>query len=130
MRLQFNEWIISHAKSGIRAGRAGIRSSAGLKYEADYFNTAYGPSEEYPSPYHGIILCQGTTDWRWHGKTRVYRYHIEDPIFFEQSIKVTIEHGHAHKLTNDYASTAYWYQTKPHAPFLPMLPVEQRLPRL
>jgi len=96
----------------------------------DYFNTAYGPSEEYQSPYHGIILCQGTADWRWRGKTSVYRYHIEDPIFFEQSIKVTIEHGHANKLTNDYASTAYWYQTEPHTLFPPMLPVEQRLPRL
>ena len=26
-------------------------------------------------------------------------------------------------------STAYWYQTEPHAPFPPLLPVDQRLPR-
>jgi hypothetical protein len=42
---------------------------------------------------------------------------------------VTIEHGHANHLSHDFASTAYWYQTEPHAPFPMMLPIEQRLPR-
>jgi hypothetical protein len=96
----------------------------------DYFNTAFAPKQEYSAPYHGIILYQGTEDWQWRGKNTLYRYHIEDPIFFEHSIKVTIEHGHANKLTNDYASTAYWYQAEPHQPFPPMLSVEERLPRL
>lgn len=96
----------------------------------DYVNTAFAPTQEYSAPYHGVILWQGTADWRWRGKNSVYRYHIEDPVFFEKSIRVTIEHGHANKLTNDYASTAYWYQTEPHKPFPPLLPVEQRLPRL
>jgi len=96
----------------------------------DYFNTAYAPSEEYQAPYHGVILNQGTVDWPWRGKHTLYRYHIEDPIFFEKSIRVTIEHGHANKLTLDYSSTAYWYQTEPHQPFPVLLPVIQRLPRL
>jgi hypothetical protein len=96
----------------------------------DYFNTAFCPTQEYHSAYHGVILNQGTPDWQWRGKNTVYRYHIEDPIFFEQSIRVTIEHGHANKLTNDYSSTAYWYQTEPHQPFPALLPVEARLPRL
>jgi hypothetical protein len=95
----------------------------------DYFNTAYCPTQEYHAPYHGLILYQGTGDWKWRGKNTLYRYHIEDPIFFERSIRVTIEHGHANKLSNDYASTAYWYQTEPHKPFSPMLPVQERLPR-
>jgi hypothetical protein len=96
----------------------------------DYFNTAFAPTQEYHAPYHGLIICQGTPDWPWRGKQTLYRYHIEDPIFFEQSIRVTIEHGHANKLTLDYSSTAYWYQTEPHAPFPALLPVSQRLPRL
>ncbi len=95
----------------------------------DYVNTAFAPTEEYSAPYHGVILWQGTDDWRWRGKNTIYRYHVEDPIFFEQSIRVTIEHGHGNKLSNDYSSTAYWYQTEPHQPFPPMLPVEARLPR-
>jgi hypothetical protein len=96
----------------------------------DYFNTAYAPTQEYHAPYHGLILYQGTDDWRWRGKNTLYRYHIEDPIYFEKSIRVTIEHGHANKLTLDYSSTAYWYQTEPHKPFAPLPPVAGRLPRL
>jgi hypothetical protein len=60
----------------------------------------------------------------------MYRYHIEDPIAFEKSIRVSIEHGHANKLSNDYSSTAYWYQVEPHGPFPKLLPVAARLPRL
>lgn len=96
----------------------------------DYFNTAYAPTQEYHAPYHGIILYQGTDDWRWRGKNTLYRYHIEDPVYFDRSIRVTIEHGHANKLALDYSSTAYWYQTEPHKSFEPLLPVAQRLPRL
>ncbi len=96
----------------------------------DYFNTAFGPHQEYSAPYHGIILYQGTDDWQWRGKNTVYRYHIEDPIFFERSIKVTIEHGHANKLTLDMSSTAYWYQTEPHLSMPPLPPLAARLPRL
>jgi hypothetical protein len=40
---------------------------------------------------------------------------------------VTIEHGHANHLADDWASTAYWYQLLP-SPTLSILPVEQRLP--
>lgn len=95
----------------------------------DYFNTAFCPTQEYHAPYHGVTLYQGTQDWKWRGKNSVYRYHVEDPIFFEESIRVSIEYGHGNSLTNDYSSTAYWYQAEPHAPFPEMLPVAQRLPR-
>lgn len=49
--------------------------------------------------------------------------------FFEKSIRVTIEHGHANKLSKDYASTAYWYQSEPHKPFSPIPAVSKRIPR-
>lgn len=95
----------------------------------DYFNTAFCPHEEYNSPYHGVTVCSGDVEWPWRGKNSVYRYHIEDPIYFEESIRVTIEHGHGNSLSNDYSSTAYWYQTEPHLPFQPLLAVKDRLPR-
>lgn len=91
----------------------------------DYFNTAYCPAQEYCSPYHGVILPGGPN---WSGKITLYRYHIEDPIYFQKSIRVTVEHGHANRRSDDYSSTAYWYQEEPHRPFAPMLPVEARLP--
>jgi hypothetical protein len=95
----------------------------------DYFGTAWSPQQEFCAPYHGLPLTSGTPDWPWGGKHSMYRFHIEDPVHFLESIRVTIEHGHANHLSHDFSSTAYWYQTEPHAPFPPMPPVEQRLPR-
>jgi hypothetical protein len=74
----------------------------------DYFNTAWCPSEAYSAPYHGITLPGGPN---WSGEISLYRFHIEDPITFERSIRVTIEHGHANKRSDDWSSVAYWYQT-------------------
>ncbi|MDH6363857.1 hypothetical protein M2139_000840 [Enterococcus sp. PF1-24] len=91
----------------------------------DYFNTAWCPTEEYQSPYFGLLLGG---DANWGGKISTYRYHIEDPVMFEKSIKVTIEHGHNNHRSDDYSSTAYWYQTEPHQTFNDILPVEERLP--
>jgi hypothetical protein len=104
----------------------------------DYFNCAYSPSEEYCAPYHGYQLVSHPRELLtpssilrpirdYSGKTTMYRFHVEDPITFRKSIRVTIEHGHANALSNDYSSIAYWYQTEPHKPFT-ILPVDQRLP--
>lgn len=92
----------------------------------DYFNTAWCPAEPYSAPYHGITLPGGPN---WSGKISLYRFHIEDPVYFSTSIKVTIEHGHANRRSDDLSSTAYWYQAEPHRPFPPLLPVAERLPR-
>jgi hypothetical protein len=91
----------------------------------DYFNTAFCPNEEFAGPYAGLTLVEKKN---WSGKTTMYRFHVEDPITFEKSIKVTIEHGHANDLANDYSSTAYWYQTEPHAAFPTLPPSADRLP--
>jgi len=103
-------------------------SSHGIGTE-DYFNTAYSPEEEFCTPYHGITVYSGTKEWPLKGKNSLYRFHIEDPIYFERSIRVSIEHGHANNLGNDYSSTAYWYQTEPHRPFGAFPRTEERLPR-
>jgi hypothetical protein len=92
----------------------------------DYFNTAYCPAVKYDSPYHGLTLPGGPN---WSGKSSYYRFHIEDPIHFRKSIRVTIEHGHNNNRADDLSSTAYWYQLEPHKRFPPLLPVEERLPR-
>lgn len=92
----------------------------------DYFNTAFCPTQEYNAPFHGITLPGGKN---WSGKISYYRFHILDPIYFQKSIKVTIEHGHANRRSDDISSTAYFYQTEPHKKFKPLLSVEQRLPR-
>ena len=57
-----------------------------------------------------------------------YRFHVEDPRAFGESIRVTIEHGHVNKRSEDYSSVAYWYYAEPHKPFS-IPPVEERIPR-
>ncbi len=94
----------------------------------DYFGAAWGfPSGEYAGPYHGISL--GSDVQEHAGKWSLYRWHVEDPIRFTESIKVTFEHGHANDQSNDYSSVAYWYQLHPHAPLPELPPVEERLPK-
>ncbi len=64
------------------------------------------------------------------GRYCLYRWQIEDPYTFRRSIKVTIEHGTANCRSDNYYSTAYWYQTEPHAAF-PALPAAwERIPRV
>jgi hypothetical protein len=63
-------------------------------------------------------------------KSSVYRFHLDSPIPFQKSLKATIEHGHANHRSDNYYSVAYFYQTEPHAPFPPLPPVDQRIPRI
>ena len=64
------------------------------------------------------------------GRYCLYRWHIESPITFEKSIKVTIEHGHANHRSDNFYSTAYWYQTEPHAAFPALPSPAERIPKL
>jgi hypothetical protein len=64
------------------------------------------------------------------GRTSVYRFHLDSPVPFTKSLRATIEHGHANHRSDNFFSVAYWYQNEPHAPFPPLPPVEQRLPRI
>jgi hypothetical protein len=91
----------------------------------DYFNTAWCPTQVYSGPYHGITMAGGPN---WSDKISLYRFHVEDPVCFRESIRVTIEHGHDNRRSDDISSTAYWYQAEPHLPF-GLLPVAERLPR-
>lgn len=52
----------------------------------------------------------------------MYRWHVMDPIRFQQDLRVTIQALGWRKdaylpLQDDIASTAFWYQSEPHAAF-------------
>ena len=70
----------------------------------DYFNTSWCPKTLFTHPYYGYGRVNN--DIGWMGRTHVYRFHIADPIYFDESIRVTIEHGHNNCLTLDLASAA------------------------
>lgn len=88
----------------------------------DYFNHAWG-MQKNAFPMNGTILHETDVP----GYQVSYRFHLTDPVHFSRRIRVTMEHGHANHLSDDWASTAYWYQTLPTKPF-GILPVADRLP--
>lgn len=77
----------------------------------DYFNSSWCPNEEYQHPYFGY--ARTPDDIGWLGRTHCYRFHIDDPIHFDRSLRFTIEHGHNNYLTLEMSSVAYWYLDKP-----------------
>jgi hypothetical protein len=76
----------------------------------DYFNQSWSPTQLYSHPYFGAARVGGETGWL--GRFHNYRFHIADPIYFDKSLKFTIEHGHNNVLTLDLATVAYWYQSE------------------
>lgn len=87
----------------------------------DLFNTSWCPKEPFCHPYFGYPRVNN--DVGWLGRTHVYRFFINDPIFFETALKGTIEHGHNNNLTLDIATVAYWYQNE--ACTLPTAPTKE-----
>ena len=77
----------------------------------DYFNSSWCPNEKFAHPYYGY--ARTPDDMGWLGRTHCYRFHIDDPIFFDSSLRFTIEHGHNNYLTLEMASVAYWYLDTP-----------------
>ena len=95
----------------------------------DYFCGSYnfdrnGKYTEFCTPYaglHQVIRPDGT--YRSNQRFGLYRWHITDPIRFENDLKVTIQalgwtgNGRYLPLQDDIASVAFWYQTEPHQAF-------------
>jgi len=86
----------------------------------DYYNGAWDfGGQAFAFMYNGAPLM--VTPEKKGGRYCLYRWHTESPIAFEKSIRVTIEHGTDNDRADNFYSTAYWYQTEPHAAF-PALP--------
>ncbi len=93
----------------------------------DYFNTSWCPKAIFNHPYFGYARVND--DVGWLGRTHVYRFHISDPIYFNESLRFTIEHGHNNCLTLDLASVAYWYQASPLTKLTPIPDKKSRQPK-
>jgi len=81
----------------------------------DYFNTSWSPKTLYQTPQFGAARVNTSDDAYlsngWLGRTHVYRFNISDPIYFDKSLRFTIEHGHNNNLVLDLRSVAYWYES-------------------
>ena len=92
----------------------------------DFFNTSWCPKTLFNHPYYGYARVKNDNGWL--GRTHVYRFFVADPIYFEKSLRGTIEHGHNNNLTLDISSVVYWYQSE--AGVLPPAPTkEDRRPK-
>ncbi len=100
----------------------------------DYFCGSYNfenqttkQYQEFSTAYAGmpqLIRPDGT--YRSQTRFGLYRWHITDPVRFQQDLKITIQAlgwrdgGRYLPLQDDIASVAFWYQTLPTAPFPPL----------
>ncbi len=106
----------------------------------DYFCGSYNfenqekhQYETFTTPYTGLAQVI-KPDGLYQSQQRfgLYRWHITDPVRFEKDLRVTIQalgwkyNGKYLPLTDDIASTAFWYQVEPHNPF-PALPSRDNL---
>ena len=105
----------------------------------DYFNDAWG-FREFHTPFHGVTLYEGvfTGD-----RVSAYRWHIQDPVRFEESLHLEIEHKGSifddqAPITNfevggfieryDWVSSvAFWYQYPPVASEKPFPEWKERI---
>jgi hypothetical protein len=103
----------------------------------DYFGGAWNfemPKGEYgafTSPFSGLPqVLQQDGLYRSQQRFGMYRWHVMDPIRFATDLRVTIQalgwraptEGKSRylPLQDDIASTSFWYQTEPHAPYPPL----------
>jgi hypothetical protein len=91
----------------------------------DYFSDAWG-MRQGQSLFYGCPLQE--EDFLAGAKATVYRFHIPDPVPFQRSIEVTIEHGHANDRADFLSSVAFWYQAEPHKAFPRLAAAAERLP--
>ena len=82
----------------------------------DYFNCGWyavkgrlnGPGG---FPLHGFPVYRLTDENE--NQAVAYRWHVTDPVAYEQSIVAEMEHGADNKLAADYRSAAFFYEPEP-----------------
>ena len=106
----------------------------------DYFCGSYNfenretkQYQAFTTPYSGLVqVVKPDGLYKPQQRFGLYRWHIMDPIRFQNNLRVTIQAlgwrsgGRYLPLQDDIASVAFWYQTEPHAPF-PKLPSKDYL---
>jgi hypothetical protein len=112
----------------------------------DYFGGAWGfiksnpddvRPQTYTTPYLGYPQAVYEPDAKQGQRVpahALYRWHLPDPIRFGDNLRVTVQAigwyptRKYQPLTDDIASTAYWYAKAP-SPAPPLPPLNDRLPR-
>lgn len=83
------------------------------------------PTYAYTTPYCGFHYVENEN---WYRKQAMYRFYVNDAVRFRKSIHMSIEHGHANNMENDYSSVVYWYQQGVNQELEQLRPAPDRLP--
>jgi len=101
----------------------------------DYLCDGWG-LREMSQPFYGAPLVEGYDPFC---RTTAYRWHIPDPVRFDTSLRLEIEHKGVtfdekgaiksgfEERPDDFSSVAFWYQAEPHKPFPPIAAAKDRL---
>jgi len=98
-------------------GDCGLPTICGTGSE-DYFCGAWG-MERFVTPLHGCPLHE-VSPTQPHGLFSLYRFHAADPIYYRQSLRMTVQQiGHREpdglfERSDDWSSLALWYQRQPN----------------
>ena len=101
----------------------------------DYVCLSYG-MQQTPFPYHGCSLKEDGTGPASFGYISMYRWHIPDPVYWNEDCRVTIQQmGIASvgpednvytERQDDWSTASFWYEPVPSAPLPPMPDVAAR----
>ena len=104
----------------------------------DYFGGSWnfdvdGEYREFSTLYSGLPrVARPDGLYKSNQRFSLYRWHIPDPVYFKEDIKVTVQalgwrsDGRYHPLCDDISSVAFWYQDTPCETF-PALPTPDEL---
>ncbi len=115
----------------------------------DYFGAAWCFPENYSTPFLGCTMrypaqgapapspesVAGGPDYSGPQKWNLYRWHVQDPVCFQDDLRVSIQAlgwyptRRYRPLADDIASVAYWYQSEPHTAFEAFPGMKDRFPR-
>ena len=114
-------WVEGEAKMYIDGES---RPSMNYTGTEDYFCGSYGFGNDiaikqyqaYSAPYAGLYAILGDPRAQYNAQKRfmLYRFHVKDEIWFNQSFRMAMDNlGWAGPRYDDYTSTAYWYLDHP-----------------
>lgn len=95
----------------------------------EFYNMGFGIQAMHAIDHGTSLMAHPAEENDWRGQYTMYRFHVDDPVPFRHSIRVTLEDGYGNNRGDDVSSVAYWYQTEPHLAFPALTPRAGRLPR-
>jgi len=120
----------------VQNGEPGAWGNGAIQFDVDGGN-GEGPAGLSLLHYFGMVFGVGPQRGAFQGSTldegdregarsTVYRYHVHDPVPFEQSLQIEVQHGTDNQRSDAIAAVAYWYQSEVATPFERLAAVRER----